>query len=157
MDQPCDVDPGPLVANHQAVESLVRAVISAPRDVRTFRMALKNVLRNDRWQDHLDPQRGQRFRFGPEEFLKFVEADYHKGGCGADDETMRTFINGDVELLEMYEAAITRGRGGANNPAGIGGRGGKVVEIVNSDIVTVDNPAPDHPKPVRGNTLSSAM
>src|SRR5262245_23184145 len=108
-----DIDPGPLVANQQEVESLQRAVIGAPQNIGTLRSSLRRVLKQGAWMDRLDVNRAKHFVYTAEEFRKFVTVPIPDGGLETDDDTIRAFIHDDLELLELYEAAIMRPRGGS--------------------------------------------
>jgi hypothetical protein len=138
-------DPGPLVHNQHTVASLQKALISTPQNLTVLRGTLRRVLSNGAWLDRVDPERGARFRYGPEDFLAFIKDPLPKG-LSTDVDTIRKFIADDSALVVAFELAIDKGRGGNNNPAGKGGRARK---NDNRDIVTVDKPAA---QPPRGNS-----
>ncbi len=60
--------------------------------------------------------------------------------------------------MVLFEQAVARGQGGANNPDGLGGKSGKTKEeqIVNRDNVTVDN-TPNKGPDDRGNAAGYAI
>lgn len=145
---------GILVANQGVIESLQKAVLNAPRDIETLRLALSGAIRDGAWMDRLDTKRRARWRYEQGQFLKFV-TDPLPEGLGTDVETLEKFIREDVELYEMFLAMTTRGPGGANNP---GGRNQHTEEEVNRDNVTVDLlERTESQEPPRGNTLPYAI
>jgi hypothetical protein len=71
-------------------------------------------------------------------------------------------LSDDPEALALLREATTEGKGGANNPDGLGGKSGK--SIVNGNNVTIDNqpdlftePTPKPDAPQRGNRRSYTL
>jgi hypothetical protein len=107
-------NPGVLVNNQHLVESLQKAVVSAPRDAGILRFNLKHVIACGGWKDRLDTHRGARYRY--DDFLKFI-TDPLPRGLAADPDVIREFIvdGDDLELLGRYDQMTQRGPG---NPTG---------------------------------------
>ncbi len=146
-----EIDPGPLVDNQMTVQTLQKAVLNAPRDLDILRGSLRRLLTRNAWRDRLDPHRLARFTYSAEEFVKFV-SDPLPEGLDTSVEVLRKLIAEDVELLAMFEEAVTRGPGGNNNPEGNNQHGER--EEVNHDNVMIDHPTP--PQALQGNSLSYA-
>ncbi len=144
---------GVWVSNQQAVENLQHAIVSAPRDLRMVRQGLANILRTDppAFTRRFDPHRGRVWKQEAHEFIKFI-TDPLPDGLGTDAQTMRLLLRDCPEELALFDLAVSRGRGGNNNPEGIGGRTGKVA---NPDIVRVDN-GDDSKGPPAGNSAEYA-
>ncbi len=139
--------PGILVSNQQMVETLQRAIIAAPRDVNIVRGNLRRALQENAWMDRLDVHRGIRFRYTAEQFVKFVQ-DPLPDGLETSVDLLRKLIAEDVELVGMFEAAVTRGPG---NPTGANQH--RTAEGGNRDNVPNSSPVPEAD---RGNSLSYA-
>lgn len=117
MPLPDVESPGVLVNNHQHVETLQRAIISAPRDIILLRSLIIRVIRDNAWIDRFDPDRGARFVYSPDEFIRFIR-DPLPQGLGTDEATIRRFLEDNTAERIAFEQAIARGPGGANNPDG---------------------------------------
>ena len=151
------LDPGTLVSNQQLVEGLQKAILAAPRDLNILRMSLGEVLRREpqAFTARLDPHRGKEFSYRPDEFRKFI-TDAIPEGLSSNEETLRRLL-GECEERVLFDLAIARGRGGANNPHGCNGAP-EAGDGINTDNVRVDSP-PAHdrsPAPAAGNSSSYA-
>jgi hypothetical protein len=71
-------------------------------------------------------------------------------GSTSADYLIRRLSKDWPDVLSLFEQAVARGRGGANNPEGLGGRGGKEGEIDNVRDTNIDNQPEQEAKPRGG-------
>ena len=97
---------------------------------------LKQIINGEMWRERIVTQTGEVAKF--KTFREFVEA-YPPEGLHTDITFLIQLCNqfDDMEAVHMLSGAEAGGRGGANNPNGIGGKSGKI--IVNVDNINIDN------------------
>lgn len=74
-------------------------------------------------------------------------------------DTLKRFIADEADLLVQFQEALDRGKGGANNPQGLGGLTGKTAEgTVNHSNRMIDSePAPSVAPAQQGTTVQYAV
>lgn len=152
-------DLGPLVSNWMSIDGLQRLVSSAPTQLRTFCMAIGNVLFSRSWVRFYNPHLGLLFEYEdtPEGFTRFVTTRYVEGGLESTIDELRHLVKDHPKARTLLEETLARKPGGANNPHGC--KGAPEPEPGQEDGINPSNRRVDSeaaPRPQHGTTIQYA-
>lgn len=136
-----------MAENEAIVSSLQMAIISGPRSINSIRINVAEMIRRQAWKERLHEALGI---ITARDFIEFIHAPLPKG-LDTDVPTIKRLLHDHPEELSLFVQAIDVGRGGANNPVGLGGKSGKTqaegveastagdANIVKHDPIMLDN------------------
>jgi hypothetical protein len=123
----------------QDLLSSVHSMLGGRDQLAMFPINFKLVLERRVWEHERRTANGRTIP--PMSIYDLVHLHY-PDGLGATFDIVENIIRDHPDVMALWAEVTKRGRGGANNPAGIGGKSGKTKDdIVNVDNINIDNQA----------------
>jgi len=107
---------GEMQANGETVRDLYRALGLGRDGLATARSLVLVATRDGVWQEFAVPVTGETVRYGPSDFVRFVQAQPLEG-LGLSVDSLKALFHDDPVVIDAIDAAVQR-PGGRPEPAG---------------------------------------